>query len=339
MLPVHRHCFCPPCPLGRALLWRRTMPVAAAVVLALAAAAIAADQTPLGIEKGPGTIAVLWAGQPLARYQHTPNPNKPYVESLFSPAGVNVLRDSPADHKHHHGLMFAVAVDGVDFWSETPTCGRQLDQGTSAILRPGKAGASALDSAAAAILTQRIGWVSPQGTPLLDETRVLEITRLATGPVTLVVWHSRLAPPPGRPGSKLSGSAYFGLGMRFVAAMDQKGRLFNAQGQMGQAQTNSARALWTAYQASVDGKPVTVAMFDLPGNPRPATWFTMDQPFAYLSATLGLHEKPLDMRPAEPLEVRYGIAVWDGKVPPAAIAELHKLLSLAEPAATGAGRR
>ena len=43
---------------------------------------------------------------------------KPYADQLFSPAGVQVLRDSPLDHKHHHGLMYALAVDGVNFWEE-----------------------------------------------------------------------------------------------------------------------------------------------------------------------------------------------------------------------------
>lgn len=296
----------------------------AAVFLALAAAASAAEPTPLAIEKGPGTITISWAGRPLARYQYVPNPNKPYVESLFSPAGLNVLRDSPADHKHHHGVMFAVAVDGVDFWSETATCGRQLDQGTTATLRACKDAAPGLDGAATAMVVQHISWVSPKGTALLDETRTLEITRLAGGPVTLLVWQSRLAPASGRTACTLAGSPYFGLGMRFAVTMDRGGQLFNAEGKTGQAQTNNAPAVWTAYSASVDGKPVTVAMFDLPGNPRPATWFTMDQPFAYISATLALNAKPLAILAAEPIQVRYAVAVWDGKVAPPVIAEVYE---------------
>lgn len=339
MLPSHRKYLFVGRRFGEAGLLHGWMPLAGAIGLALAAAAAAADQNPVGIAKGPGTITVLWAGQPLARYQSDPHPNKPYLESLFSPAGLNVLRDSPADHKHHHGLMFAVAVEGVDFWSETPTCGRQVDRDTAAVVRPGKDGPAAPGSTAAAILTQRLAWLSPGGTPLLEETRTLEITRLAADPATLLVWQSRLAVPPGRPSSKLSGSAYFGLGMRFALSMDRGGQLLNAQGHTGQTQTNNVRAAWTAYTAAVDGKPVTVAMFDLAGNPRPATWFTMEQPFAYLSATLGLHEKPLDIPAAEPLELRYGVAVWDGKVSPSAIDEVYKLLLVGHPAADGRGRQ
>ncbi len=52
---------------------------------------------------------------------------KRYVEKLYSPAGVQILRDSPFDHKHHHALMFAVRADGVNFWEESkPEFGVQL---------------------------------------------------------------------------------------------------------------------------------------------------------------------------------------------------------------------
>jgi hypothetical protein len=54
-------------------------------------------------------------------------------------------------------------------------------------------------------------------------------------------------------------------------------------------------------------------MFDHPNNPRhPATWFTMAKPFAYMSATLRLHEEP--MRLDKHLLLIYGVALWDGRV-------------------------
>ncbi len=311
--------------LARARLsFKAISPLGAAALLLVAGAGLAAGQTPVRIETGPGSVTVFWDAQPLLRYQSRPRPNKPYVESLYSPGGLNVLRDSPADHKHHHGLMFAVAVDGVDFWSETPTSGRQLDQGTSQSVRLAEAHRAPPQPPPAAIFTHRIAWASPQATALLEEIRTIEVTRLATGPATLVIWQSRLAPPPGRASCTLTGSPYFGLGMRLAASMDRGGQLFNAEGKSGQAQTNNARAAWTAYGAAVDGKPVTVAMFDLPGNPRPAIWFTMDQPFAYLSATLGLNVKPLVIESSRPAELRYAVAVWDGKVSREAIADLYQ---------------
>jgi len=77
----------------------------------------------------------------------------------------------------------------------------------------------------------------------------------------------------------------------------------------------ASRADWCAYTAPVDNKPVTVAMFDHPENARhPASWFTMKTPFAYLSATLNLAKEPMTLTAGKPLRLRYGVALWDGKI-------------------------
>jgi hypothetical protein len=71
---------------------------------------------------------------------------------------------------------------------------------------------------------------------------------------------------------------------------------------------------------------VTVAMFDHPDNPRhPATWFTMAKPFAYLSATMRLHEEPLKIVGSQSLVLCYGVALWDGRPETAQIDDLYDL--------------
>ena len=40
----------------------------------------------------------------------------------------------------------------------------------------------------------------------------------------------------------------------------------------------------------------------------------MNEPFSYLSATLNLHREPITVTPEAPLLLRYGVALWDGKV-------------------------
>ncbi len=96
---------------------------------------------------------------------------------------------------------------------------------------------------------------------------------------------------------KLDGHHYYGLGMRFLTSMDSGGRFFNSSKQPGEVVRGSERlvaAKWCAYTAKADGKPVTVAIFDHPSNPRhPNKMFTMTPPFAYLSATLNLWKEPL----------------------------------------------
>jgi len=246
-------------------------------------------------------------------------PFKPYVRELFTPAGVNILRDSPADHKHHHGLMFAVAVNGTDFWSENENCGRQeIEVGRVRGTRP-------QHDPAHGVCDYVILWSTPQKEVVLVERRTIRAMRTGEPAATLLCWQAQLAAPHEKQPATLSGSTYFGLGMRFVPSMDTGGRFFNSDGKAGVEGTNDARSAWCAYAAAADGKPVTVAMFDSPKNARhPATWFTMDQGFAYLSATLNLSKEPLVIEPGKPLDLRYGVAVWDGHVEPATVEKLYR---------------
>ena len=124
----------------------------------------------------------------------------------------------------------------------------------------------------------------------------------------------------------IDGRHYFGLGMRFVRSMDG-GKFFNADGREGKVyrgEERLVRSRWCAYTVKADGKDVTVAMFDSPENVRhPATWFTMHKPFAYLSATLKLHEQPLEID-KKGLGVCYGVALWDEAVKPERIEKLYQ---------------
>ncbi len=116
--------------------------------------------------------------------------------------------------------------------------------------------------------------------------------------------------------------------MRFVRSMDKNGVFMNSSGQPGEVVRGDERlvpALWNAYSAEADGKPVTAAMFDDPKNPRhPATWFTMTNPFAYQSATLNLLKEPMTVTKNAPLTVRYGVALFDGRVDKAAIEKVYQ---------------
>ena len=259
----------------------------------------------------------------LLRYRYENVPFKPCVQQLFSPAGVNILRDSPHDHKHHHALMFAVTVDGVNFWEENKAPGRQLhvpDIDAKAEQHNGSSWAS---------LSEHLHWLNPRTEELLlKEQRTLKVRQLASPQATLLSWQSRLELPDGKESATLTGSHYHGLGMRFVKSMDTGGRFTNADGKPGvvfRGEERLLRSTWCAYTSKVEGKPVTVAMFDHPDNPRhPATWFTMTKPFAYLSATLNLHKEPLKLTPEKPLLLRYAVAIWDGPVEASQIDELYK---------------
>lgn len=257
----------------------------------------------LEVVKDKATVKIGAPGKPCIEYRFANVPFKPYVSQLYTPAGVAVLRDSPFDHKHHHGLMFAIAADGADFWAELPKCGKQLDKQ----LDTGK------DS-----LAQKLDWTTPDGKQVLSEERTVTIQENKDLSATLLTWRSKLQTPAGMDEVKLTGSHYFGLGMRFVTSMDKVAAFINAAGHTGDVVRGTERlspAKWCACSAPAGDKMVTVAIFDHPSNLRhPARIFTMLEPFSYMSATLNLWKEPFMLKSGQPLDLKYGVAAWDGKI-------------------------
>ena len=284
----------------------------------------------MSITTGENAVSINAGSQLLLRYPYKNVPFKPCVQQLFSLAGVNVLRDAPADHLHHHALMFAVKVDGVNFWEETPTAGKQLhksftDVKTDTITNVENDKRSEMRQAG---FTELIDWTTSNKELLLKERRTIDVWQGTDLGATLLTWQSKFELPEGTESATITGSHYHGLGVRFTKSMDSAGRHLNPDGKPGTVFRGDERLLrstWCAYTANADGKPVTVAIFDHPKNPRhPATFFTMTKPFAYLSATLNLHKEPLKVVSGKPLVLRYAVAVWDGKVENDRIDKLYR---------------
>jgi len=274
-----------------------------------------ADQ-PLQVTVDPNSIWIQAGKSPLVQFRYGDVPFKPYVKELYTPSGLNVLLDAPPDHLHHHGLMFAVAVDGVNFWEETPTAGRQETQSPLVTILHTKDGGG--PSAGFLVGPAWVKTTENSRMTYFHEARMIKACQVGKLGATVVTWQSELYPAlASRKPRVLSGSHYFGLGMRFVRSMDG-GEFFNADGKEGtvfRGEERLVRSNWCAYAAAIDGKPVTVAMLGHPDNPRhPATWFMMAKPFAYLSGTLNLHEEPLSIEVGKAPVLRYAVVAWDGKV-------------------------
>jgi hypothetical protein len=242
----------------------------------------------------------------VAEYAHGDVPFKPYMKTLRTPAGVQVLRDAPHDHLHHHALMYAIGINEKSYWSEEETAGHQVHQ----------------DFSYPAPTESRVGFIQQlDWKPGLTEKAQLKETRsvgLLHGEkldATLMDWETALV---AQEAVQLTGSHYYGLGVRFIEAMDQNGRFLYADGTPGEIVRGDERNTpgpWCAYQVEADGKPITVALFAHPENTHPTLWFTMGDAtknFAYLSATLHLYKKPIDLKKGDTLRQRYGVALWDG---------------------------
>lgn len=270
-------------------------------------------ENPMRITIEENVVSAQTDSHVLMRYNYENVPFKPCVHELFSPDGVNVLRDAPADHLHHHALMYAVAADGINFWEEQQAPGRQSHR-SFANIRIDKQG-----DIPGACFSEQLDWINPRNQELmLKELRTIKVCQPEDFKVTLLSWQSRLTVPSGKESVTLSGSHYFGLGMRFVESMDTGGQFRNSEGRTGEivrGDERITRADWCAYTAKANGKVVTVAMFGHPDNLRhPTHWFTMSKPFAYLSATLNLYREPLKVLSGKPLALRYAVAVWDNQI-------------------------
>jgi hypothetical protein len=216
--------------------------------------------------------------------------------------------------------MFALGVNDVNFWEESEKAGKEVN--------------SSIDVQSAAVsadISERIEWRSEQSlTPLLVERRSVSAWAgkwFADAKVALIHWEALLYPAPEVKEVRLTGSHYFGLGMRFVRSMDKEGAFIlsdQAEGEVVRGDEKLYPGRWCAYTASVDGKPVTMAMFSHPWNKPATTWFTMKDPFAYLSATLALHKQPVTLRASELLSLRFAIALWDGKIEPTEIDRVYQ---------------
>jgi len=307
-----------------------TIILTAVCLMTMAVLNQASAENTIDITTDENVLSIQADHSPLLLYRYNNVPFKPYIQQLFSPSGVNILRDAPFDHLHHHALMYAVKVDGVNFWEETPTAGKQIHKSFSNITSKVKTDTEndKQHQVHHAAFTELIDWNDSSGKLLLKEKRTIEVHLATDLNATLLTWKSEFELPEGAESATLTGAHYHGLGMRFLTSMDKGGRFINPDNKTGtvfRGQEWLLRSTWCAYTANADGKPVTVAMFDYPQNPRhPATWFTMTEPFAYLSATLNLHVEPLKVVAGKPLVLKYAVALWDGKVESDRINKLYK---------------
>jgi len=215
--------------------------------------------------------------------------------------------------------MFAITADDVNFWEEysKDSSGVQLAyNGFPRFLSKDNN-----DSKQGGFLQQTVDWYKPDKTIVIREERDIRVMSANDIDATLLTWTSKLAAGPERENVKLSGAHYHGLGLRFDETMDKNGTFFcdpdstmttdNVRGD-----EKKTPCKWMAYTAELDGKPVTVAIFDAPQNPRTMSAFTMGesgQSFAYLSATVDLDQEPIMLEKDKPLTFQYGVAVWEGK--------------------------
>jgi len=344
--------------LGNTPLTHRTPSLALALFLALICAAAAANP-PISIDSKAdrGELEVRFKGRLLV-YAFATNQFKPYLRELYTLRGENVLRDAPPDHLHHHGLMYAVYVNGINFWEERSTSGYEvhdtlsrpsamidakgmpvasftefihwlaptnrasallLNRGSPAISlspsegeRAGERGPSLPGGSGPQSASECRGVLS-QDAALLVEQRTLTVTVDEKQQEVALRWDSQFQVGPNAGKVTLHGSNYDGLGLRLPESFNHVARFQNSADQpyTGNNTQNVIPAQWTSVSGVMDGREVMLVMFGRPDNARgDGFFFTMLDPFAYLSATQGLDKKPLEYSAGDKFSLNYLLTVY-----------------------------
>ena len=283
---------------------------------AASSAAAPSQDFQFSVDDAHGLLDLSYHSGRVLRYAYATNQYKPYVRELYSLKGDNVLLDAPPDHLHHHGLMYAIRVNGINFWEERDDPGyekpvRLLER------RTGHSGSGA----AQAMFSQVIHWVSRTNGLLADtapvallvEKRVITVTIDESQQELALTWHSAFEVGEGARKVTLTGSSYHGLGLRLPAAFNRVARHRNSEGlpypTNGKGDVTVAR--WSVVSNGEGANALTIAMFGRPAPDRglPA-FFTMVEPFTYLSVTQGLDKSPSEHVAGDRFELDYLLLVY-----------------------------
>jgi hypothetical protein len=275
----------------------------AALLVLVGSAAGASSPISMDVRPGRGDLEVLFKGHKLLVYTFATNQFKPYVRELYTLRGENVLRDAPPDHLHHHGLMYAVCVNGINFWEERGTA---------------RTDANGIPLASFAEI---IHWLAPTNrtaedsrlAALLLEERTLTVTVEEKNQEVALRWESRFQVGPRTGKVTLHGPNYDGLGLRLPESFNHVARFQNSADlpYTSKNTQNVIRAGWTSVCGLMDGHDVMLVMFGCKDNARgDGIYFTMLDPFAYLSVTQGLNKQPLEYSAGDKFALTYLLTVY-----------------------------
>jgi hypothetical protein len=213
--------------------------------------------------------------------------------------------------------MYAIRVNGVNFWEEQNQPGHQRHLAWLA-QRTGRTS----EGRPLATFTELIHWVpnkdkdlaETQAAALLVERRTLTLIIDEPNEEVALEWQAEFEVGSAAVNAKLHGSAYNGLGLRLPQEFDQVARHSNSENlpYSAEAKGDVTAAKWSAVSHRVGGRDVTVALFGHPTNPGEVRFFTMLNPFAYLSVTQNLEKSPLAYAAGDRFRLRYLVVLCSG---------------------------
>ena len=247
-----------------------------ALLAGLAQTAPAAEGPKVTLEKLDGKIRVEVDGKLFTEYVYQ-GYEKPILYPIMGPGQALMIRHYPmkkvegeaTDHPHHKSLWYTHgAVNGVDFWA-------YKEGGTGKIVQDKIVQAEA--SGGKAVIRTTNKWTPPKGKVICTDTRTLTFS--TAGSARVIDFDITLQASEGE--VKLGDTKEGTMAIRTHPSLRLKGgkgvkavtgKAVNSAGDKDGALWGK-RAKWVSYWGKVDDKPVGVAIFDHPSNPRHPTWW------------------------------------------------------------------
>lgn len=283
------------------------------------------------MERKEGQIQVLIDGAPFTTLYFGPETMKPYLHPLRTADGTVITRRGPMeqvegetkDHPHHQGLWFTHDdVNGINFWASTQTGPKHGKVELERIVR-------AKGGSKSGVIEAEFRWVGPQGPVLLERRKMTFIddpnNRIIDFDITL-----KPASGPVKFGDTKEGTFAIRLSDK-LTEKSKGGLMTNAEGKSGMKQVWGKRSPWVDYSGTLDGKPVGVAIFDHPSNPKhPTYWHSRDYGL-FAANVFGEHDfyndktrdGSITLEPGKELRFRYRVVIHPGLTGDANLAAMY----------------
>lgn len=259
-----------------------------------------------------------------------------YFYPVIGPGGLPMTRNYPMvpdsegedhDHPHQRSLWYSHgAVNGVDFWSESPKAGKIAHDKFLEI----KSGADA------GVIKTQNQWIAPDGTVVCTDERTFRVyarpnnERLFDYEITLKAGDKEVVLGDTKEGS---------MGVRIAETMrlshgknkPGKGHIVQSTG-VRDDDTWGKRAAWCDYYGPVNDKIVGIAIFDHPQNPKHPTWWHVRDYGLFAVNPFGVHDfekKPagagnLTIPAGQSITFRYRFYLHEGDEQQAKVAERYQ---------------
>lgn len=259
-----------------------------------------------------GDVEIAVGGQRLGKYHADKQWVRPFIEPLMGPFGHSVTRGWPSsgrpneaeDHPHHKSLWIAHGdVNGVDNWSESDKCGRQVQREVI----------ECSSGAVTGVLKTRNDWVGNDGVKVIEDTRTLTFYSLPEAIRMIdveVEFHATEGPVVF--GDTKEGGI---LSVRVATPMDvpRTGRITNAEGGSDESETWGKRSAWCDYSGLDEGGNIVgVAVFNDPKSNRYPTYWHVRNYGLMTANPYGLHDFYADDSVDGSQRIEAGQKLWFG---------------------------